>query len=487
MADFPYNAYRFATNPRHQTVRLARVRIWLEDPLTGESTGRSREEVVDLLSQCSRIENYSITHFLDSAQNYYDDLDIMALERTPGRRPYKDDPYHEVGYGADAPRALEVRVAFKERCHAPTVDYLRRLLKVRRRDIVFLNRRYLRNLSWAELVYQWLSTYDTDTDMDDRVTLKPVVQPKTLVPTSFKEVDPDDDPRMPRLMVGDTVLSELGRPPRMTGVDPYDLDWETLTRLTMAKPTGYGFWFIDPRYLYDKTTRDVDHEGAPLLGSAIVRQDQLGHIGNIRVDWDLRIPRRTYIMESGNGMIYQLCGRWARILECRPDKIVRADYKERTRAGDELAQAELEVLQQTRAGITAMPFPLLVGLYPWAFEGVRATSANGRKLPADAKANRALLFASSLQLLEEIYRDRDVDARRYPIPQFHFDRDVNRSLVHTPDVLDNQPLVAEQQVQYNMTSPEAFAEAKKHIHDFPDYAYGICESPEVYATLYHYD
>ena len=482
----PQKAYCFATRPKKQTLRLARVRVWLADPVTGNPTGRSVEDVVERLSRCSRIENYSITRVDPTADGgdgdyhgYYDWLDELALEHTPGRRPYKNDEDHEIFNGNFAPDGLEVRVAFKEHCHAPTVDYLRRLLNVRLRDIVFVNRRYLKKMPYAEQVFRWLDDLDTETDFDSRVTLKPVVDPAYEVPTSFA-ADGEDDPRMPTLVAGDAVISEQGRPPHVTGVDPYDLSWNELVTLTEGKETSSYGWFIDPRFLFDKTNRQTDKMGCPLFGSALVRQPALGHLGRIKVDYNPKTPRRTYIMRSGNGLVYQVIGRWARVLECCPDRRLFASLEKSANEGDVVAGLQIEIIRNTISGITTMPYPVLVGLYQWAFPTVVPMSV----IPGTtAKELRDNLFVYMLDLLQTIYAEHNVDPHRYQLLRYYFDRETIDSLIASPELIDDQPLVAEQNTHYNLVSPEAFAESAKHIHQFPDYAYGICETPAEFAVI----
>ena len=101
----PQWRYRYATRPHHTTVLMARVRVWLEDPVTGEPTGMTRDKLIENLARCRRIENYSITKNLlcdempQGVYGYWDHLDEDAWAKTPGRNPFIDDEDYEMYSG----------------------------------------------------------------------------------------------------------------------------------------------------------------------------------------------------------------------------------------------------------------------------------------------------------------------------------------------------------------------------------------------------
>ena len=154
--------YRYASNPAHQTSRLMRVRIYTEDPLTGEPTGRTLTDIRERLASCSRIENYSLTTVTEGV---YDEMDEESYLHTPGRLPSCVNRDEDLPIDClDCPPFFEVRLVIAERSKAPTASFIARLLDVKVREVVMCDRTRIRGVSFGDIAQAWIDAYNDDND-----------------------------------------------------------------------------------------------------------------------------------------------------------------------------------------------------------------------------------------------------------------------------------------------------------------------------------
>lgn len=405
--------YRYAARPYNTTVLMARVRVWLEDPVTGLPTGMTLDELLARLALCSRIENYSITKnvkFEDEPEGvygYWDYQDEDAWAKTPGRNPYIDDEDFEMYCGNYMHDYLDLRIAFKKQCKPVTADFLKRLVGCKLRDIAIVDRANTKNISeipYAEQVRLWLDGLDTDTDFENQIMLHDIYgrdeetdsvtatqSPETaglklafneeLTPviTQMSYADrlaekrmnqelektpptllPGGDPSAPEIR-GCGIFTDEGKFLPFMNISPYELSLDELIRATGAQTENVATLFIDPQRCVDRSLNDVPEEGLVKYHPALVRSFQTEHVGWCDYAMDGSHPRH-YHFDSGNGLKYDIWGRYALVEDMRPDaeamQMIESD------AG---LKWWFENAQKWR---TCLPLDVFVSAFAWAFHDV---------------------------------------------------------------------------------------------------------------------
>lgn len=400
----PQWRYRYAARPHHTTVLMARVRVWLEDPVTGEPTGMTRDKLIENLSRCRRIENYSITKNLpcdempEGVYGYWDHLDEDAWAKTPGRNPFIDDEDYEMYAGNFMHDYLDLRIAFKKDAKPVTADFLKRLVGCKLRDIAICDRSNITNIPYAEQVKLWLDALDTDTDFENQIMLhdiygrdeetKPVNEPETCTQTTMSEdeenaflancaaraaekrmnlelaetgdvFNPGADTRAPEIR-GCGLFTQDGTLVPYMNISPYELTLDELLLATGASGEGTSA-YVDPRRCVDRSLNDVPTEGFVKYHPAIVRSFQTEHVGWVDYSMDGSHPRH-YHFDSGNGLKYDVWGRWVLLEGMDPDE----DAMHMIKADDGLTWW-YENAQKWR---TCLPFDVFVSAFAWGFHDV---------------------------------------------------------------------------------------------------------------------
>ncbi len=391
--------YRYASRPKRTTVRLARVRVWLEDPVTGEPTGFDQAVLIDRLNSCARLANWSLSHnapFIDEPENvygYWDELDEAAWERTPGRNPKILDEAFEVCSLMYMHKFLELRLAFRADAHPVSVDFVKRLCGCKLRDIVICDRRNLHGIPYEEQIRLWLADVDGDTDYEDVIMKESIYEESNFIdedevvlahdgmaardhmlgrdrapeavqtgleapvhefdttslpPTFFSE----GDVHAPDVM-GHGIATENGEPLQLQACSPYALTYDEL-RLATHTPAGQ---IVDPNRVIDRSRDEITENGITVR-SRIVTSLQTQHFGWADVDRNGEHPT-SYSFDSGNGLRYELFGRWALICACEPDA-------EAMELIEQLPELKLWC-ESTRSYATCVPYDVLISAYAWAF------------------------------------------------------------------------------------------------------------------------
>lgn len=373
---------RVANRPAHQRVYLARVRIWLEDPITGEPTGKTERWLKTRLALCSRIENYRISFpggdSLDPEGGifgWWDEDDENAWQGTPGRRPSftgDNELYYPQGF-SPMRKNIQLRLAIKKGCHAPTVSWLMRLLDVKARDIVLADRHDHRNISYAEQVYWWLKDEQNEEEIDQDTVFY-------LHDLNAKEIDDMERQRAidsekltfhpyPDVIGCNGSRSHESLPGQLEYVNPYDLTFDELQQASCTRElnstSGLDPHDIQINNVLSSAEREINDVTQTLWEpSRLVRSPETGHLGfEMReVDYEGGQTYFSYVMNSGNGLVYQLFGRWATVLLCKPSD---RDRSLMFREHPHIADFTNHVVPLH----TTMPYTVLIATFPWAFPG----------------------------------------------------------------------------------------------------------------------
>lgn len=376
--------FRYANRPS-TTALLARVRVWLVDPVTHRKTGMTKDELVSRLEACGRLENWmlldvdpevveDLSSEVEGAYGYWDEQDVEAWNRVPGRRPEMGDDWI-VDDGCDTFQTehLTLYLAFRKDAHAVTVTDIKRLTGCKLRDIVICDRANLVGVPYETQVRLWFEWFDTDYDLK-HVTMGKRFEyaPGDMVQRSKEECDASCAAEPEYVypdVVGNGLTSKNGMPTKMSWVDPLILKWSQV-ELVCDDPNRRKLDQLLLTKFAEDMPRLMSDEIDTVAPPAVVHSPQTGHLGRTVVSVDGSEPTH-YVMNSGNGLKYELWGDMALVCSVEPDEAARAEIAGYAPIPDYLRGnlPDLQSILENRR-YTALPYAVLIGALPWAFPGV---------------------------------------------------------------------------------------------------------------------